>query len=91
MSRAFVNENAGGWGNPNRRFDLPERDDPEFDEAAARALIDAAVDGDTGSAEMATGYYWGERKLKPHVERLLARAIRDKDENRERVARRFLR
>ena len=91
MSRAFVNEDAGGWGNPNRRFDLPEKDDPSYDEAAARALIDAAVSGDTGSAEMATGYYWGERKLRPFVERLLERAISDKDEDRERVARRFLR
>ena len=91
MSRAFVNEDAGGWGNPNRRFDLPEKDDPGYDEAAALALIDAAVSGDTGSAEMATGYYWGEKKLRPHVERLLARAIREKDEDRERVAKRFLR
>jgi hypothetical protein len=91
MSRAFVNENAGGWGNPNRRFDLPERDDPDFDAAAAKALLDAAVDGDTGSAEMATGYYWGEKKLRPHVEHMLDRAIREKDEARERVAKRFLR
>ncbi len=91
MSRAFVNEDAGGWGNPTRRFDLPERDEPGYDEAAGLALIDAAVSGDTGSAEMATGYYWGEKKLRSHVERLLERAIREKDEDRERVARRFLR
>ncbi len=91
MSRAFVNEDAGGWGNPNRRFDLPERDDPEFDKAAARALLDAAQSGDTGSAEMATGYYWGEKRLRPHVEGVLARAIREKDEELARVARRFLR
>ncbi len=91
MSRAFVNEDAGGWGNPNRRFDLPERDDPEFDKAAARALLDAAQSGDTGSAEMATGYYWGDPKLGPHVARLLERARRAGDESMQRAAERFLR
>jgi hypothetical protein len=91
MSRAFVNEDAGGWGQPGRRFDLPARDDPAFDAAAARALLIAAADGDTGSAEMATGYYWGEQKLRPHVERLLERARAEGDEAMERAARRFLR
>ena len=38
MSRAFVNEDAGGWGDPSRRFLLPPRDDPGFDAAAAEAL-----------------------------------------------------
>src|SRR5688572_25754505 len=65
MSRAFVNEDAGQWGNPARRFDLPDRADPGFDKAAASAMLEAAREGDTGSAEMATGYYWGEEKLKP--------------------------
>lgn len=32
-----------------------------------------------------------EKKLRPHVERLLERAIHDKDEDRLRVAKRFLR
>jgi hypothetical protein len=91
MSRAFVNEDAGGWGQPGRRFDLPPRDDPGFDAAAARALLQAAVDGDTGSAEMATGYYWGEQRLRPHVERLLERARTEHDEALERAARRYLR
>jgi len=62
MSRAFVNEDAGGWGNPARQFDLPDRDDPGFDRAAAEAMMEAAREGDTGSAEMATGYYCGEKK-----------------------------
>ena len=43
MSRAFVNEDAGQWGNPGRRFDLPERDDPDFDRAAAEAMMEAAA------------------------------------------------
>jgi len=90
MSRAFVNEDAEGWGKAGQ-FDLPPRDDPSFDEAAARALLDAAVAGDTGSAEVATGYYWGERKLRPFVERMLERARVDRDEPRTRAAERFLR
>ena len=42
MSRAFVNEDAGQWGNPGRRFDLPDRDDPGFDRAAAEAMLRSA-------------------------------------------------
>jgi len=90
MSRAFVNEDANQWGDPSRRFVLPDRDDPAFDEAAADALLDAARDGQTGSAEMATGYYWGEIRLKPHVERILARAREQGDERLTQLAERFL-
>jgi hypothetical protein len=43
-------------------------------------MLEAARDGQTGSAEMATGYYWGETRLKPHVERILARAREQNDE-----------
>jgi hypothetical protein len=92
MSRAFVDVDAGGhWGNPARRFDLPPREDPSFDEAAAVALLEAARDGETGSAEMATGYYWGERKLRPYVERILMRAQAEHDERLQQLAERFLR
>ena len=91
MSRAFVNEDSGGWGNPARRFDLPPRDDPSYDEAAARALLEGAREGDTGSAEMATGYYWGEEKLRPYVRRILEEARAEKDERLEQLASRFLR
>lgn len=92
MSRAFVDDDAGGfWGNPARRFDLPPRDDPSFDEAAAVALLEAARDGETGSAEMATGYYWGEQKLRPYVEQILTRARAEHDERLEQLAERFLR
>ena len=91
MSRAFVNEDAGGWGGSGRRFLLPKRDDPEFDAAAAKALLEAARDGDTGSAETATGYYWGEPRLRPHVARILEQAVAEGDERLETLARRFLR
>ena len=91
MSRAFVNEDAGGRNSPLKRFALPDRDDPGYDEAAASALLEGAADGDTESAEVATGYYWGERKLRPYVELALARAREAKDDAAIRVAERFLR
>jgi hypothetical protein len=91
MSRAFVNEDASGRGSPLRRFVLPERDDPGYDEAAALALLEGAAEGDTESAEVATGYYWGEQKLRPYVEDALARAREAKDEALIRTAERFLR
>ncbi|MGI8548134.1 MAG: hypothetical protein ACR2M1_12525 [Gemmatimonadaceae bacterium] len=91
MSRAFVNEDAGPWGDPSRRFVLPPRDDPSFDAAAAAAMLDAARTGETGSAEMATGYYWGEPRLRPHVQQILARARCDRDDRLEQLAERFLR
>lgn len=90
MSRAFVNEDAGG-GAPSRRFVLPERDDPAFDPAAAAVLLEAARDGETEAAERATGYYWGEKTLRPHVRRILARAEREGDDRLAQLASRFLR
>jgi len=90
MSRAFVKEDAGQWGDPSRRYVLPDRDDPEFDTAAAETLLDAARDGHTGSAEMATGYYWGEPRLRPHVQRILQRSIENGDERLAQLAERFL-
>jgi hypothetical protein len=91
MSRAFVNEDSGGRESPLRRFVLPARDHPDYDEAAALALLEGAAEGDTESAEVATGYYWGERKLRPYVERALARAREERDEAAIRAAKRFLR
>ena len=90
MSRAFVNEDAGPWGDPSRRYVLPDRDDPDFDAAAAEALLDAARDGQTGSAEMATGYYWGETRLRPYVQCILDRSIQNGDERLAQLAQRFL-
>ena len=88
MSRAFVNEDAGDAG---PRFPLPDREDPGFDAAAAGALLQGAHLGDTASAEAATGYYWGEPRLRPVVERILAEAREDGNERLEQLAERFLR
>lgn len=90
MSRAFVKEDAGGWGDPGKRYSLPARTDPGYDEAAAEALLEGARAGDTGSAESATGYYWGEKQLRPFVERIRVRAERDGDERLTQLAERFL-
>ena len=90
MSRAFVNEDAGATG-PRRNYGLPPRDDPEFDAAAAAALLEAARVGETAAAEDATGYYWGEPRLHGHVRRILSRAQTEGDERLEQLARRFLR
>ena len=90
MSRAFVNEDASSGG-PKRRFSLPQRDDPGYDAAAAATLLEAAREGNTASAEEATGYYWGEPRLHTHVRRILARAQSDGDERLTQLATRFLR
>jgi hypothetical protein len=90
MSRAFVNEDAGAGG-PQKRYALPSRDDPAYDAAAAEVLLEAAREGDTASAEQATGYYWGEPALREHVRRILTRAEREGDDRLEQLARRFLR
>ena len=89
MSRAFVNEDAGGSG-PRRDYHLPPRDDPGFDAAAAAALLEAARAGETSSAEDATGYRWGDRRLADHVRRILRAAEASRDERLEQLARRFL-
>lgn len=91
MSRAFVNEDAGGGGARGKRFALPSRDEPGFDEAAARVLLDAAVEQETEAAEEATGYRWGDPRLEPHVSAILARAEADGDELLAAAARRYLR
>jgi hypothetical protein len=90
MSRAFIKEDAGA-GDLSPRFALPSRDDPTYDLAAARALLLGADLGDTASAEAATGYYWGEPKLAPQVERILHEAQQDGDDRLEQLAERFLR
>jgi hypothetical protein len=91
MSRAFVNEDAAGEPSPRHRYPLPPRDDPEFDAAAARALLKGADVGDKLGAEEATGYAWGEPKLKRHIERLLEGARTDGDDRMEQLAERYLR
>jgi hypothetical protein len=93
MSRAFVNEDAGG--EPPRRFALPPVADPGYAAAAAFALLEGAREGDTRSAEDATGYRWGAPELRSHVERLLAkerdRPAEIRDTRLITVAKRFLR
>lgn len=89
MSRAFLRDDAEGEM-PRRNYGLPARDDPEYDRAAARALLEAARVSETQLAERATGYYWGEPKLRAYVEEMLAEAERAKDDRLEQVARRFL-
>ena len=91
MARAFINEDAGSWADPSRRVSLPPKDDPGFDAAAAAALLEAAREGDTGSAEMATGYYWGEPRLREHVKKILRRARAEGDDRLEQLAERYLR
>ena len=54
-------------------------------------MIEAAREGDTGSAEMATGYYWGEDRLKPYVREILSRVQQSGDERLIQLAERFLR
>lgn len=89
MSRAFTKEGEG-WDDPSYRVSLPPRDDPGFDAAAAAALLEAAREGKTGSAEAATGYYWGEPKLHVHVRALLDAARDSGDERLVQLAERFL-
>jgi len=90
MSRAFLRDDAEGEM-PRRNYALPERDDPDFERAAARALLEAATVNETQLAERATGFYWGEPRLRPHVEKILAEAERDGNDRLEQLARRFLR
>lgn len=88
MSRAFIKEDASG---PEPRYQLPPRGDPGYDAAAAWALLEGANVGDSYSAEEATGYRWGEPRLRPHVERILADAVARGDERLQQLAERFLR
>ena len=90
MSRAFLRDDAEGEM-PRRNSGLPKRDDPEYDRVAARALLEAARVNETQLAERATGYYWGEPRLRPYMEELLVEAESAKDERLEQLARRFLR
>ena len=90
MSRAFLRDDAEGEM-PRRNYGLPARDDPDYDRIAAGALLEAARVGETQLAERATGYYWGEPRLRPFVEVLRDDAERTGDDRLEQLARRFLR
>lgn len=88
MSRAFVKEDSDGAA---PRYSLPQRDDPGFPLAAARALMTGANNGDTASAEEATGFAWGDPRLVDHVRRLLREAEERDDDRMVTLAERFLR
>ncbi len=87
MSRAFVNEDAEGR---EPTYVLPKRDDPRYDEAAAAALLEGWNQGDLHGAELATGYTWGEPRLRSYIEQTLVRAREQQDERLEQLAKLFL-
>jgi hypothetical protein len=88
MSRAFVKDDAS---EPDPRFDLPAPDSPYYAEASAWALIQAADAGNSRSAEQATGFVWGDRRLVRHVRKILEDATGRGEDRIATLARRFLR
>lgn len=88
MSRAFVKEDANP--EPEPHYELPDPDSARFDEAAASALIEGANQGNSRSAQRATGYRWGEPLLVPHVREILNRAKSEGDDRIVQLAERFL-
>jgi len=80
MSRAFVKEDA-----------TPDPDSPYFNDAASRAFIEGANQGNTKSAERATGYWWGQPELVPDIRMILDEARQQGDERRVQLAERYLR
>jgi len=87
VSRAFVKEDDR---QPEPDFRLPDRDSSYYDEAAAWALIQGADEGDSRSAERATGYRWGDSMLASHVERILEKAEAEGEDRVAQLSRRFL-
>ena len=90
MSRAFVNEDESA-PEPRHRFPLPPEDDPAYPAAAARALLQGANEGDSASAEAATGYLFGDARLIAEVSAILGQARDTGDDRLEQLAERFLR
>jgi hypothetical protein len=88
MSRAFIREDRD---ETPPRFELPERSSPDFDRAAAWALLEGANLGNSLAAEVATGYRWGDPRLRDHVEAIHAHARDHGDARLEQLASRFLR
>ncbi len=88
MSRAFVKEDDH---EREPEFRLPDPDSPYYEEAAAWALIQGADEGNSRSAELATGYRWGDPALKDHVQAILERALDEGEDRVAQLARRFLR
>ena len=88
MSRAFVKEDDS---EQEPEFRLPDPDSPYYDEAAAWALIQGADEGDSRSAERATGYRWGDSVLTSHIEKIRDDAEAAGEDRVAQLARRFLR
>lgn len=88
MSRAFVNEDAAS--EPEPTYTLPDPASEHYDRAAALALIEGANLGRTRSAEIATGYEWGEPRLAGEIEAILADAEERGEDRIVQLARRFL-
>lgn len=89
MSRAFVNEDAGG--DPGPSYNLPDPASPYYREAAAWALLQGADEGDSVSAEVATGFRWGDPELVAEVGKILEEAKKEGQDRVAQLARRFLR
>lgn len=88
MSRAFVKEDDR---EPEPQYRLPDPDSAYYPEASAWALIQGADEGDSRSAELATGYRWGDPALTEHVEQILEQAEDQGEDRVAQLARRFLR
>ena len=88
MSRAFVKEDDH---QQEPEFRLPDPDSPYYAEAAAWALIQGADAGDSRSAELATGFRWGDPTLAGPMRGILERAEEGGEERVAQLARRFLR
>ncbi|MDH4131707.1 MAG: hypothetical protein OEV95_07850 [Gemmatimonadota bacterium] len=88
MSRAFVREDRD---DTPARFDLPAPSSPDFDRAAAWALLEGANRGDSLAAESATGYKWGDPRLRDHVEAIREHAHHRGESRLEQLAERYLR
>ena len=88
MSRAFVKEDDH---QQEPEFRLPDPDSPYYAEAAAWALIQGADEGDSRSAELATGYDWGDPSLVAEIESILTKAEADGEDRVAQLARRYLR
>ena len=87
VSRAFVKEDDH---EQEPEYRLPDPESPYYIEAAAWALIQGADAGNSRSAEVATGYDWGDAALEAEVEKILEQAERDGHDRVGQLARRFL-
>lgn len=87
MSRAFVKEDQD---DRPPEYGLPEPGSPGYRAACAWALITGANQGDSRSAELATGCKWGDVQLAPHVRRILKRAETHDEWRIAQLCKRFL-